>query len=319
MKRLKLISLSFVALVMARYSTAQDISLVDSADIPYLKGQSKIAFHPKPEGLKDNNEWFTNDHSFIEDKDGTLHWFGINNPFPPKGKELYRYHPYLGHLSTTDPKGKWTRHPHAIDESKGTEYVGAPYVIWHDESKRYAMVVETRLENTRRLEVCWSTNLMEWKRTHKAILPDKLWISTRDPHIIKGEDGKYWIHVVTRPTSVIRIKTKDFETFENPQTILTINDIKWATLIESPFIIQHKKVWYLMFTYAHKRYTETVVVVSKDPNHFDYESNTITTLFGHASKVFTYKGRSYISSCGPEDGQFNSHALTLAELKWAKQ
>ncbi len=203
--------------------------------------------------------------------------------------------------------------------------IGAPYVIWHDESKRWAMVVETWLDK-RRLEVCWSADLVNWERTKKAILPEKLWVSTRDPHIMKGTDGKYWIHVVStgnngvKQTQVLRIKTKDFINFDNPQTILSINDNNWATLVESPFLLERNGFWYLFFTYAHRRYTETIVVVSDSPDNFDYYKNTLTTLFGHASEIFNYKNKSYISSYGPEDNQYlNQHGVTLSELRWVKQ
>ncbi len=251
------------------FNFAQDIdlSILEKAEIPYIFGESKMIIHPRPESEEKEEKWFTNDHCFVIDNDSTLHWFGINNPFPPEGKELYRYHPYIGHLSTKEPTGDWKRLAYALDESKGTEYLGAPFVIWHDESKRWAMVVETWLDK-RRLEVCWSTDLITWKRTKKAILPENLWVSTRDPHIMKGTDGKYWIHVVStgndgaKQSQVLRIKTKDFINFDNPQTILGINDNNWATLIESPFLLERNGLWYLFFTYAHRRYTETIVVVS---------------------------------------------------------
>ncbi len=324
---LKGVGLGCLGAMALRPSLAQaaDLSKRFKKDIkiPVILGESRevISAHPTKPGQKG---WFTNDHCFIEDpKDGKLHWFGINNPFPPKGKELYRYHPYLGHCVTDDPTGKWKRLDWALDESEGTEYLGAPCVIWHEESKRYAMVLETWLDK-RRLEVCWSDDLYNWKRTRKAILPDTLWISTRDPHIIKGPDGKYWIHVVStgnkgvKQSQVIRIKTKDFEHFEDPQTILGINDCQWATLMESPFLYQKDGLWYLFFTYAHRRYAETCVVVSDNPDHFDFEKNCLTTLYGHAAKIFTYKGKSYISSCGPEGGSvLNKHGVTLAEFGWA--
>lgn len=302
-----------------------DITILEKAEIPYIFGESKLIIHPKPESVKEKGKWFTNDHCFVIDHDSTIHWFGINNPFPPKGKELYRYHPYIGHLTTKNPTGDWKRLSYALDESKGTEYLGAPYVIWHDESQKWVMVLETWLDK-RRLEVAWSTDLMNWERTRKAILPENLWVSTRDPHIMKGADGKYWIHVVStgnngvNQTQVLRIKTKDFITFENPQTILGINDNDWATLIESPFLLERNGLWYLFFTYAHRRYTETIVVVSDNPDSFDYYNHTLTTLFGHAAEIFNFKGKSYISSCGPEDNQYlNQHGVTLSEIRWAKQ
>ncbi|BDD07589.1 hypothetical protein FUAX_00210 [Fulvitalea axinellae] len=310
-------------------SKAQQSGLKKKAEIPYLKGESKRIFPANPDnpGPQKGGEksWFTNDHCFVEDTDGTLHWFGINNPYPPKGKGLYRYHPYLGHLTTKNPEGEWKRLPHAIDESKGTEYIGAPYVVKHEESGRWAMVAET-WRDKRRLEVYWSDDLHNWESDGKAILPDKLWISSRDPHIMKGSDGKYWIHIVStgnkgvKQSQVLRIKTKDFVNFEDPETILGINDNNWATLMESPFLVERNGLWYLFFTYAHRRYAETIVVVSDDPDHFDYEKNTLTTLFGHAAEIFTYKGVQYITSCGPEDKHYLNHqSVSMSPLGWAKQ
>ena len=299
-------------------------ALVDRADVPYLKGESKTLIVAKPDTAK-NTRWFTNDHCFVKDKEGTLHWFGINNPYPPKGKDLYRYHPYLGHCTAKSVEGEWKREPWAIDESKDSEYLGAPFVVWHEESGRWVMVVETWRE-TRRLDVYWSDDLYNWESKHNYILPEKLWIGTRDPHIMKGDDGKYWIHVVctgnkgVKQSQVIRIKTKDFEHFEDPETIMGINDCEWATLMESPFVYKHNDLWYLFFTYAHRRYAETVVVVSDNPNHFDYEKNTIATLFGHAAEIVECDGKAYITTCGPEDEHFlNTHDVTVSELKWAKQ
>lgn len=304
-------------------SNKSSIPLIDRADIPYIKGE--IAFVIEANPGDSSGQWFTNDHCFVKDHNGTIHWFGINNPFPPSGKELYRYHPYLGHCTSKEMDRGWQREPFALNELEGTEYLGAPYVIWHEESKRWAMVVETWRE-PRRLEVYWSKDLYNWEETKAAILPDDLWIGTRDPHIMRGDDGKYWIHVVctgnkgAKQSQVIRIRTKDFVTFDKPETILGINDCEWATLIESPFLYEHEGLWYLFFTYAHRRYAETVVVVSESHDHFDYENNTIATLFGHAAEIFEHDGKTYITSCGPEDNHYlNSHGVSMAELKWAKQ
>ncbi len=313
-------------IVLSACTSNSDITntILRKAEIPYLKGESRKIFDAKPSPEFDNNKWFTNDHCFVEDKDGTLHWIGINNPYPPEGKQLYRYHPYLGHLKTTRVYGEWERMHFALDESNGTEYLGAPYIVWHEESGRWVMVVEVWAD-VRRLEVYWSSDLTDWRDSDTYILPDKLWISTRDPHIMKGDDGKYWIHVVStgnkgvKQSQVLRIRTKDFVNFEGPETILGINDNNWATLMESPFLVEHKGLWYLFFTYAHRRYTETLVVVSDNPDHFDYEKNTLTTLFGHAAEIFTYNGKQYISSCGPEDQHYLNHqSVSIAELGWLK-
>jgi hypothetical protein len=289
--------------------------------LPVLMGESREVIAASPNG---EGSWFTNDHCFIEDRKGRMHWFGINNPFPPEGKELYRYHPYIGHCSTDDPLGNWVRHEFALDESEGTEYLGAPFVVYIKERDRYAMVLETRLEDTRRLEVCWSDDLETWERTWVPILPDDLWISTRDPQIIQRPDGSYWILVVSfgakgaKQSQIIRIMTRDFSTFSGPEIVMGINDCDWATLMESPFLLEHDDLWYLFFTYAHRRYTETPVVVSDNPERFSFKNGCVTTLFGHAAEIFTYNGSQYISSCGPEDKSvINRHGVTLSKLGWA--
>ncbi|MCG8306925.1 MAG: hypothetical protein MI975_05985 [Cytophagales bacterium] len=297
-------------------------SLLERAEIPYLKGESRKIFDAKPSPDFDDRKWFTNDHTFVMDKEGKLHWFGINNPYPPEGKQLYRYHPYLGHLTSNNATEGWERKDFAIDEARGTEYVGAPYVVRHEESGRWVMVVEV-WPDVRRLEIYWSDDLGKWEASGTYILPDKLWISTRDPHIMKGPDGKYWIHVVStgnngvKQSQILRIRTVDFVHFEDPETVLGIDDNNFATLIESPFLVERKGLWYMFFTYAHRRYAETIVVVSEDPDRFDYYNNTLTTLFGHAAEIFDYKGKTYISSCGPEDQHYANHqSVSLAELGW---
>ena len=45
----------------------------------------------------------------------------------------------------------------------------------------------------------------------------------------------------------------------------------WETFMESPFLLERNGLWYLLFTYAHRRYTETIVIVSDDPNYFDFK------------------------------------------------
>ena len=306
-------------------SVSGQASLLSQADIPFIQGESRKIFEARPESVSGQEDWFTNDHCFVEDIHGNLHWFGINNPYPPEKKELYRYHPYLGHRISTMAIGDWQSKAFAIDESAGTEYVGAPYVIWHQESGRWVMVVEV-WPDQRRLEVYWSTDLDHWEASGTYIHPEKLWISSRDPHIMKGPDGKYWIHIVStgnegvKQSQVLRIRTTDFIQFEDLETILGINDNDFATLIESPFLLKHGEWWYLFFTYAHRRYTETLVVVSDNPDHFDYENNTLTTLFGHAAEIFSFKGETYISSCGPEDRHYANHqSVSLAPLGWLKQ
>jgi len=324
MKKLVVLVLIGTSIFQACRNDDKEILLLSKAEIPYMIGESRTVIDPCPGPDYDSLKWYTNDHCFVTDHEGTLHWFGINNPYPPEGKRLYRYHPYLGHLTTDNPLGPWQRTSFALDESRGTEYLGAPYVIWHEESGRWTMVLQTNFDTVFGLEVCWSHDLYSWERTRTPILPGTLWSATRDPHIMKGKDGKYWIHCLSsnvnglKQSQVIRIKTKDFVSFDDPEIIMAIEE--YVTAVESPFVLERNGLWYLFCTYAHRRYEETLVIVSNNPDHFDYKKNCLTTLFGHAAEIFTFENKTYISSCGPEDTQrLNLHGVTVAELGWLRQ
>ena len=289
------------------------------AEIPYLKGESKLVYEPAPHGA--DNRWFINDHCFVVDAEGVLHFYGINNPYPPQGKEkeLYRFHPYLGHATSVAPEHAWHRQGFALDDSHGAEYLGAPFVVWLRRQKRYVMLFESRIDDHRALELAYSTDLSCWNRTGIPVLQD-LPETKRDPCILEQEDGSFLIFLCTpNPdgSSITVTRTTDFTKFDSPKTCLLIRDGITRGGMESPFVVQRNGLYYLFFTYAHRHYYETVVSCSQTFEHFSTE-NIVTTLYGHAAEIFGYKGKTYISSCGPEDGQWlNRHGLYLAQLAWA--
>ncbi len=262
-----------------------------------------------------NGKWYINDHCFFIDKKGVLHFFGINNPYPPKGKKLYRYHPFLGHAITTNPLTKWKRSSNAIDDSSGAESLGAPFVVWLKQQKRYVMLFESRIDDHRVLELAYSDDLYKWQRTGKPVL-SHLAESKRDPFISQKEDGTFLIYLCTPNPKGSRItvtETRDFKTFENTRTCLSIDDgISWGGA-ESPLVVYRNGLYYLFFTYAHRHYYETIVCVSQKCDEFSMDA-VVTTLYGHAAEILEYRGKTHLSSCGPEDKQWiNRHGLYLAE------
>lgn len=295
--------------------------MFDNIEIPYIDGMSKPVIDPK--AIESDKKWFINDHCFIKDKNNVLHFIGINNPYPANQYDLetlYSYHPYLGHSTTTDPMDGWNQQEFALDESMGTEYLGAPYIIWVDEFQKYVMLFESKIDGTRSLEIAFSNDLFIWERQNKSILTELGW-TKRDPCII--EDGEKYLIYLCNPhkdgSSVSVSETTDFKTFENTRICLSIKDgIHWGG-IESPFVLKRNNLYYLFFTYAHRRYTETIVCVSDKNDEFSME-NVVTTLFGHASEIFSYNSVEYISSCGPEDMHtLNTQGLYLARLSWIKK
>jgi hypothetical protein len=289
-------------------------------EIPYLAGESFPVYSPVPQDS--SGPWFINDHCIISGPGDTLHFFGINNPYPTneqtfqRQRTFYDVHPYLGHAVSTDPTTKWTRRPWALDDSKGEEYVGAPYVVQLKDG-RYLMLLETRLQGTRTMEFAWSDDLYTWKRTYKSALP---WLpsGTRDPCIL--HDGERYLIYLATPrkegSAITFTATRDFKTFDTTRICLSIPDAIWYAGAESPYVLKRNGLYYLFLTYAHRHYYETMVYVSARLDHF---SKVITTLYGHAPEIFEWKGRTYITSTGPQGGgPLDTHGLHVAELRWAK-
>ncbi len=307
--------------------------------IPVIIGQKELIAHPNRndvtnycgnniyrcdkdsisiEVVNKSNErnWYFNDHCFIEDDEKNIHLFGINNPYPDNGDALYLYHPYLSHFVKKQGRDVWEFVGFAIDETKGCEYVGAPFVIYVKEQSRYVMVFETMIAGRRELTLAYSNDLFDWEKSNHAILTN-LGYTKRDPCIIK-KDEKYLIYLCNpkqKGSTVTLAETYDFEKFDCFDC-LYIEDGSDYGGIESPFMVEKDDGFYLFFTYAHRSYDETLVLWSKDYRKFDIK-NCVTTLNAHAAELVTIDGVDFLSSCGPEDLQeMSRRGVTLSRLSW---
>ena len=264
---------------------------------------------------QDARPWFFNDHCFFEDQNGLLHLFGINNPYPEDDGVLYQFHPFISHFVTNDPLSGWQPVGFALDESSGTEYLGAPFVFRHHQGG-YRMILESLRKGVRILEMAESADLYDWKRLGEPLF-EELGYTKRDPCVVY-EKSTYRIYLCNprQGKSVITLaETDDFRKFRYTD-VLSIDDGSGYGGIESPFVLKHENWFYLFFTYAHRQYYETIVVPSDRHDSFSMD-NCLTTLFGHASEIFAYNGVFYFSSAGPEDYQeLNDHGIKLVELKW---
>ena len=267
------------------------------------------------------SHWYTNDHCFLEDTQGALHCFSINNPYPFSGQtnQLYLFHPYLSHFIFNETNQSWEFCEFTVNEYGKTDYVGAPYVIYNENTYEYVMIAEKMVDDKRILDIGFSKDLHHFTFTDKDILPD-MGYTKRDPCIIR--DGDDFLIYLCDPAShgsrISVAQTKDFKSYTT-HSCLFIEDGSDYGGIESPFVLKKDNLYYMFFTYAHRRYCETIVLVSTSPYHFDMDSQ-LTTLHGHASEIFQRNNNYFISSCGPEDFQdFNDHGIHICQLKWHQE
>ncbi|HMA99437.1 MAG TPA: hypothetical protein VKS21_00485 [Spirochaetota bacterium] len=286
--------------------------------LPVIWQAYKEIIPAAPADSRDN--WYINDHCFIKDINGQWHCFGINNPFPDKRRDLYRYHPFLLHASAPGPTGPWQRQDFALrDDKKGNNYLGAPFVIRHNDS--YYMFLETMFKGKRRIEIARSKDLRHWQRDKQEVISNQAPLR-RDPCIVRNKQTGDWLIflcVPDQPYSTITVcRTADFKAYSRPEVILKLKDnCPWGSL-ESPFVVYKNNTWYLFFTNSMHHYRETVVIPSAKYNRFSW-SDQITTLHAHAAEIINEQNQWYISSCGPEDKRRqNYHGVELAALCWVE-
>jgi len=306
-------------------------------ELPFIDGPFELVYEPNAD---DPPTWYVNDHALFAAPDGKVHFFGIQNPFPkvddaieslashrgemstwPQAvtymkKLLYKpaTHRYCGHAVADHPMGPWTRHDPVLvaETAAGEMSIGAPFVVEH--GGRFWMMLDSREL------LAHSRDLYHWQRAETPIDRNRLGKNWRDPCIQKLPDGTYLMVFCSSHESgrsgVGVASSRDLVTWEPHGHCLVTEDYCPWSANESPFLVPRGGLFYLFYTFAHRHYYETRVLVSNDWRHFDPEA-VITTLYAHAAEILTFEGQDYISCCGMEDPQYlNRHGLYLARLNW---
>lgn len=291
----------------------------DSIELPWVKGKFRHVLDPP--GQKDDpkkRQWYINDHCFFVDKDDTIHWFGITNPYPNRGNSLYGpgTHLHVGHASAKHPFGPWTEHKDAFSLPEGSKgFVGACFVMRHGDE--YVMLLNEKRGEKSGFSIATSHDLHEWKRAEAPMV--NLGHGTRDPCVVKQDDGTYLLYATAghgEYAAVSLAESTDLRRWKQLPPALA-SDIRghWGPL-ESPFVHRRDKTWYLFINHSHHQYCETIVLRSDNPRHFDWNA-PLCTLFTHAAEIFEWQGKTYISHCGIEDRHWGKETgLYLAELDW---
>lgn len=299
--------------------------MADTAGAPFDVGEYERVYDPS---VGEDEPWYVNDHTFVQDHTGTWHLIGITHAEP--------MHPFdeqhLCHATAPDPLGPWTKQPFALsaDAAHDERQLWAPHVLHHDD--RYWMYYCAGGETgaTYRIHLATSTDCWSWERH-----PDNPMVvdgfEARDPMVLRV--GDRWVmyytandqpegghHIVAAATS------EDLVHWSGRHVVYTDAMVgTGAGPTESPFVVEHDG-GYLLFIGPDfeglmrsleetgrvdpATYRRTRVLASPDPLSFRIEDQ-VASLDSHALEVVRDGERWWVSHCGWGQG-----GVFLAPLSW---
>ncbi len=261
----------------------------------------------KPEGR------YVNDHCFINQGE-TVHLYHIDGEV---GKGCYDIgnETVIGHATSSDLVN-WTRHQPALVSDAGLAHeergVFAPYVI--KKGDIYVMLYSSHnMKKAQYICMATSKDLFNWNRYEQnpVIIPKQeyaFWeeskaCSCRDPHIFEEDEGYfvYWVADMNKDSEVscITLSTSgDLINFVEKGPVLEKRhsfDEAFTMKTESPCVIKRHGLYYLFFRHG----DGTKYCISDNPGDF-YKSETYYLGPSHASEIFEFKNKWYVSSCSRE-------------------
>jgi arabinan endo-1,5-alpha-L-arabinosidase len=259
--------------------------------------------------------WYINDHTLIQDTNGTWHFFGITHPEPadPVNEHVF------AHSTASELHGPWTKQPFALhlDRSYGETHLWAPHVIHHDGI--YWMFYCGGGEDLTAYEInlATSTDLFHWKRHPEGPL-FRDGYEARDPMVTRiGDEWVMYYCGNSDPSggnhAVLYRTSKDLVNWSGRKFAFMDPTIgTGGGVTESPFVLQHSGLWYLFIgpRPSQEVYIGTDVFVSRDPFHFTAEGR-VRHIGSHAAEVVRDENGWWVSHCGWGQG-----GVYLAELYW---
>lgn len=289
--------------------------------VPVQKNQYVNIYSPKPDTFPGPStselqqgrlykQWVPNDHTFVKDKSGDWHIFGITHPLTSTKNihqgEFMAFHA-KGNLTDSVTENSFTDLPKVLTPAtrKGERLeLYAPFII--ERENAYYM---TYSPSPMRLAV--STNLNNWT-THGILFKDKK--GARDPNVF-FHAGKYHIIYCTERNVALRTSV-DFKSWSTSKIIYTAKDFE----PESPSIIIKDQGFYLFVcgwngvwdrksvsgAYQHRTY----VYYSESINEFN-NKNFVTILNAHAPEIFKTGKQWYVSSA-----EYPYRGISIDKLEW---
>ena len=284
--------------------------------IPRIISDWKPIFQAKKYGN------YINDHTIIQECNGTWHLIGITGFGGGPSTERYFVHGLSEHL-----EGPFYEHSKVIDTGM---LAWAPCVIEHE--KNYYMYYGP---SPTRMAV--SPDLHEWFGYEISLQGNPPMTCHRDHFVLKCGTLEWLMYVsgiykgrgcvsLLKSQDLLNWKFCGYALTSGPELLLKP---AWGAF-ESPYIVKRDEWYYLFVTYTDcspETYHQTLVFTSKDPCCFGcYRegrggAEPVAVLFGHASEIITDgNGDDYITTCGWNGMNIPyEHCVSVAKLAWEDQ
>ncbi|MCP4751682.1 MAG: glycosyl hydrolase family 32 [Proteobacteria bacterium] len=263
----------------------------------------------------EDNQWYINDHCFVQDDSGLWHMFGITHeePLNPLDEKFF------AHATSADPfTGEWKKQEHVLHaeyDDWGEMHVWAPYIVKHDDLFHMFYCGGDMEHETYKIHLATSDDLWQWKRhPENPMVVDGF--DARDPMVIR-HDGQ-WIMYYTATSEpaggnhvVAAVTSRDLIHWSD-KTVVFVHP-KEGTFggpTESPFVVERNNKFHL-FVCTNNPYNDSVVYESDSPFQWNIQ-NQVGNFPAHAAEVLRISDEQwYISRCGWGEG-----GLYLAEMEW---
>ncbi|HEY6879846.1 MAG TPA: family 43 glycosylhydrolase [Polyangiales bacterium] len=255
--------------------------------------------------------WYYNDHTFIRDRAGLWHLFGITRPEPA----IPHWEREFGHATSPSlTSDTWARESSALvaDTDSGETLLWAPHVI-EVEGTYYMFYCAGGEPESFQIKLATSTDLRSWTRVPEPLFRDG--VEARDPFVIRV--GPRWVMYYTANSEpsggnhVVAYRVSDDLRHWSDRKI-AFTDPSTGTVAgptESPFVVARPEGYYL-FIGPRNDYVSTEVFFSRDPFHF--EPTPIAAIEAHAPEVIIdVDGSWHISHAGWGEG-----GVYLSPLAW---
>ncbi|MEX0781885.1 MAG: family 43 glycosylhydrolase [Dehalococcoidia bacterium] len=282
--------------------------------------------------MGEGERWYINDHTFVRDREGTWHLFGITHAEPMAPFEEVSF----AHATAPSLHGPWTKQPYAlsVDRAWGETHLWAPHVVEHEGLYWMFYCAGGASKSEYRIQLATSRDCWTWER-HPANPMVVDGFEARDPMVLRvGERWVMYYTATSEPSGghfvVAAAESDDLVHWEGRHIVY--RDAMSGTgagPTESPFVVQRGGRYYLFIgpdyegllrsyeetgRYDRAAYRRTRVLASDDPLSFDL-SGLVGVIDAHAAEVIVdEEGKRWVSHCGWGEG-----GVWLAELGMGRE